>query len=53
MQAPSPQLLGLVKGADVQQNTRINYSFGNALLVELGRLADALQDRKHDELVKR
>ena len=53
LQAQRMKLLGLDKGADVQQNTIINYSFGNAPLDELGRLADALQDRKHDELVKR
>ena len=53
LQAQRMKLLGLDKGADVQQNTIINYSFGNAPLDELGRLADALQDKKHDELVKR
>ena len=53
LQAQRMKLLGLDKGADVQQNTIINYSFGNAPLDELGRLADALQDRKHDEIVKR
>ena len=52
LQAQRMKLLGLDKGADVQQNTIINYSFGNAPLDELGRLADALQDRKHDEIVK-
>ena len=52
LQAQRMKLLGLDKGVDVQQNTIINYSFGNAPLDELGRLADALQDRKHDEIVK-
>ena len=46
-------LLGSASGDDAPQNTIINYSFGNAPLDELGRLADALQDKKHDELVKR
>ena len=45
------RLLGLDKGADVQQNTIINYSFGNASLEELGRLADQLQDNKRKEIV--
>ena len=51
LQAQRMRLLGLDKGADVQQNTIINYSFGNASLEELGRLADQLQDNKRKEIV--
>ena len=51
LQAQRLRLLGLDKGADVQQNTIINYSFGNASLEELGRLADQLQDNKRKEIV--
>ena len=51
LQAQRMRLLGLDKGADVQQNTIINYSFGNASLEELGRLADQLQDNKRKAIV--
>ena len=51
LQAQRMRLLGLDKGADVQQNTIINYSFGNASIEELGRLADQLQDNKRKEIV--
>ena len=51
LQAQRMRLLGLDKGADVQQNTIINYSFGNASLEELGRVADQLQDNKRKEIV--
>lgn len=44
-------LLGITHGNDVQQQTIVQYNFGDTNIEDLARLTDVLQDKKREEMI--